>query len=109
MIRHISMFHMDPSPANGCTVEENMASLRAFLEDFQALDPRIVGCRVGVSVDTPQEIPAGASVLLTQVILMLDFARSEDAAAFPASEAHQELMAFSKGMVSQVAAIDFEI
>ena len=44
-----------------------------------------------------------------QVVQMIDFAKSEDAAAYPESQAHKSLMAFTQGMVKKVSTIDFEI
>lgn len=45
MIRHISMFQMEPKPKNGKTVEENVKDLVAFLEKLPEQEPSIAGCR----------------------------------------------------------------
>lgn len=103
------MFQMHPHPANGKTVEENEAALKAFLEKLPEKEPRIVGSKVAVSATPQPELPDDASVVLSQVVQMIDFARPEDAAAYPESPAHLELMAFSEKMVKKVSAIDLEI
>ena len=109
MIRHISMFQMEPQPANGKTVEENQRLLVEFLEELPEQEPSIVGCRIAPYAGQQPEVPEEAPVMFHQVVQMIDFAKPEDAAAYPASQAHQSLMAFTQGMVKKVAAIDFEI
>ena len=108
MIRHISMFQMEPKPKNGKTVE-NVKDLVAFLEKLPEQEPSIAGCRVASYAGQQPDVPEEASVMFTQVVQMIDFAKPEEAAAYPASKAHQDLMAFSEGIVKKVSAIDFEI
>ena len=109
MIRHISMFQMEAQPANGKTAAENTRALVDFLNALPAQEPSIVGNRVATYVGQQPELPEEAPVMFTQVVQMIDFAKPEDAAAYPVSQAHQSLMAFSQGMVKKVSAIDFEI
>ena len=109
MIRHISMFQMEPQPANGKTVAENTQALVEFLNALPAREPNIVGNRVAPYVGQQPELPEEDPVMFHQVVQMIDFAKPEDAAAYPESQAHQSLMAFSQGMVKKVSAIDFEI
>ena len=109
MIRHISMFQMEPQPANGKTVAENTQALVDFLNELPAQEPSIVGNRVASYAGQQPDVPEEASVMFTQVVQMIDFAKPEEAAAYPASKAHQDLMAFSEGIVKKVSAIDFEI
>ena len=109
MIRHISMFQMEPKPKNGKTVEENVKDLVAFLEKLPEQEPSIAGCRVASYAGRQPELPEEAPVMFHQVVQMIDFAKPEDAAAYPESQAHKSLMAFTQGMVKKVSAIDFEI
>lgn len=109
MIRHISMFQLEPQPANGKTAAENMQALVDFLNKLPEREPSIVGNRVAPYAGQQPEVPEEAPVMFTQVVQMIDFAKPEDAAAYPASQAHQSLMAFTQGMVKKVSAIDFEI
>lgn len=109
MIRHISMFQMNPHPVNGKTMEENEAALKAFLEKLPEMEPKIVGSKVAVNAGPQPQVPEDAAVAFSQVVQMIDFARPEDAAAYPESEAHMALMKFSEGMVKKVSAIDLEI
>ena len=109
MIRHISMVQMEPKPKNGKTVEENVKDLVAFLEKLPEQEPSIAGCRVASYAGQQPDVPEEASVMFTQVVQRSDFAKPEEAAAYPASKAHQDLMAFSDGIVKKVSAIDFEI
>lgn len=109
MIRHISMFQMNPHPENGKTMEENEAALKEFLEKLPEQEPSIVGSKVAVSTVAQPEMPEDAAVAFSQVVQMIDFARPEDAAAYAGSPAYQALMAFSEKMVRQVNAIDLEI
>ena len=109
MIRHISMFQMEPKPKNGKTVEENVKDLGAFLEKLPEQEPSIAGCRVASYAGQQPDVPEEASVMFTQVVQMIDFAKPEDAAAYPESQAHKSLMAFTQGMVKKVSTIDFEI
>ena len=109
MIRHISMFQMESKPANGKTVAENTQALVEFLNALPAREPSIVGNRVAPYVGQQPELPEEDPVMFHQVVQMIDFAKPEDAAAYPESQAHQSLMVFSQGMVKKVSAIDFEI
>ena len=109
MIRHISMFQMEPKPGNGKTVEENVKDLVAFLEKLPEQEPSIAGCRVASYAGQQPDVPEEAPVMFTQVVQMIDFAKPEAAAAYPASRAHQSLTEFSAGIVKKVSAIDFEI
>jgi hypothetical protein len=109
MIRHISQFRMEPQPTGGKTLEENIAALEAFLNALPEQEKSIVGCHVAHSVTQAPELPDEAPVMFTQVVQMIDFLTPEDAAAYPASAAHQALVEFSQGMVKKVVAIDFEI
>ena len=81
----------------------------AFLEKLPEQEPSIAGCRVASYAGQQPDVPEEASVMFTQVVQMIDFAKPEEAAAYPASKAHQDLMAFSEGIVKKVSAIDFEI
>ena len=109
MIRHISMFQMEPHPANGKTVAENTQALVDFLNELPAQEPSIVGNRVASYAGRQPELPEEAPVMFHQVVQMIDFAKPEDAAAYPESQAHKSLMAFTQGMVKKVSTIDFEI
>ncbi len=109
MIRHISMFQMEQKPQNGKTQEENVAALVEFLNALPQQEPSIVGSKAASFVGQQPELPAEAPVMFHQVVQMIDFAKPEDAAAYPASQAHLSLMAFTQGMVKKVSAIDFEI
>ena len=109
MIRHISMFQMEQAPKNGKTVEENMTALVAFLNELPQQEPTIVGAKAASFVGQQPELPEEAPVMFHQVVQMIDFAKPEDSAAYPASQAHRALMEFTQGMVKKVSAIDFEI
>ncbi len=109
MVRHISMFQMEPQPTNGKNVAENTQALVDFLNALPAQEPSIVGSHVATYVGQQPELPEEAPVMFHQVVQMIDFVKPEDAAAYPESQAHKSLMGFSQGMVKKVSAIDFEI
>ncbi len=109
MIRHISMFEMIPHPTNGNTLEENEAALKAFLERLPEIEPSIIGSKAAIKAGSQPKVPENAAVSFSQIVQMIDFATPEDAAAYPASKAHQALMTFTEGIVKKVTAIDLEI
>ena len=68
MIRHISMFQMEPQPANGKTVAENTQALVDFLNELPAQEPSIVGNRVASYAGRQPELPEEAPVMFHQVV-----------------------------------------
>ncbi len=110
MIRHISMFRMEPNPANGKTMEENIEALKAFLETLPGMEPSIVGCKIASGIGgPPADMPDDGPAMFTQVVQMIDFKKPEEVAAWPTTPAHLALVDFTKDMVKKVVAIDFEI
>ena len=107
MIRHISMFQMEQEPKNGKTTAENIEALVAFLQTLPQQEPSIVGSQAASFVGQQPELPGEAPVMFFQVVQIIDFAKPEDAAAYPASRAHEALMEFTQGMVKKVGAMDF--
>ena len=86
-----------------------MKDLLSFLEMLPEQESSIAGCRVASYAGQQPDVPEEAPVMFTQVVQMIDIAKPEEAAAYPASRAHQSLTEFSAGIVKKVSAIDFEI
>ena len=110
MIRHISVFTFNSQSPNGKSKAENIAAVRAFMEEnVPALYAPIRAQRVYVSaLDTP-ELPDEAPVMFGDLIQIVDFDTAEDAAGYAPSEAHTKLVAFSGAMLKKVTAIDYEV
>ena len=110
MIRHISVFTFNSQCPNGKSKAENIAAVRAFMEqNIPALYPPIRVQYVYTSaMDTP-ELPDEAPVMFGDLIQIIDFDTAEDAAGYAPSEAHTKLVEFSGAMLNKVTAIDFEV
>ena len=109
MIRHISLFRFLDAPANGRTKAENISEIQAYLEKIPAMLPTIVRSYVGPALPGAPDLPDEAPVQFADLAQVIDFKTPEDAAAYPASQAHQDLAALSGPMMKKVIAIDFEI
>ena len=109
MIRHISLFRFLEDPANGNTKAENIAAVQAYLEEIPAMLPTVVRSYVGPALPGAPDLPDEAPVQFADLAQVIDFETPEDAAAYPASKAHQDLTALSGPMMKKVIAMDFEI
>ena len=85
MIRHISVFTFKDGPDK----QQNMETVKAYLEKVPTLYPAIKAQTIGTQV--------------------ADFETLEDANGYPASEAHTKLAEFSTPMLKKVTAIDFVV
>lgn len=109
MIRHISVFSFLDAPADSSTKDANLEALRSYLDSLPARCPLIHCQAVHVGLGRAPALPEDAPLLFGEVIQIADFATPEDAAAYPASQAHRELTEFSAQMLRKVTAIDFEV
>ncbi len=109
MIRHISVFTFSDTPKNGKTKAENIETVRAYLENVQALYPPMKACQVGVAIPgDPPDLPPDAAPLFGDLVQIADYDSLEDANGYPPSKAHMDLVALSDPMLDNVTAIDFE-
>lgn len=109
MVRHISLFCFKEHPENGRTMEENIAEVRAYLETVGEKEPAVVHNQVGVTLGGVPVLPDDAPVMFSQLAQVLDFATPEDAAAYPPSKTHMDLVEFSSPYLKKVIPIDYEI
>ena len=108
MIRHISLFMFADTPEKA----GNIAAVRDLLEQIPALYPAVRAQQVGTALPAGGPPPAlaedAALPLFGDLVQVVDFDTPEDAAGYPASEAHRALTALSGPMGVRVAAIDYE-
>jgi len=105
MVRHISVLTFLDTPEK----EQNIASVRAYLERVPEMYPAIRNSVVAVPVlDTPF-VPDNAPVMFGDLVQVLDFDTVEDAANYPTSKAHTDLAAMSTAMLKKVTAIDYQM
>ena len=109
MVRHISVFTFLDAPSNGKNKAENMETVRAYLETVPGLYTPIRRQVVGVTLGGTPDLPEDAPVMFGDLIQVADFDTAEDAAGYPASKAHTDLVEFSTPMLKKVTAIDFEM
>lgn len=109
MVRHISVFTFLDNPANGKTKEENIAEVRAYLERVPELYPAMKHQIIGTTVGGTPALPDDAPVMFGDLVQIADYDTPEDAAAYPPSKTHMDLVAFSTPMLKKVTAIDFEM
>ena len=98
------------TPENGKTKAENIEIVRAYLERVPELYPPMRASEVGTAIpgEAP-DLPEGACPLFGDLVQIADFDTAEDAAGYPPSKAHMDLVALSDPMLSSIAAIDFEV
>ena len=105
MIRHITVFSFENIPGK----EENVRHVRAFLEELPARFPLIKNQTVALPAAPVPALPEDAPVLFGDLVQVCDFENASDASAYPASEAHAQLMELSTPMLRKVTVIDFEL
>lgn len=104
MFRHISLYTLEETPANGKTKEENIRILQGMLEKLPEIEPSIVNNVVGLGLGGPPDIPG-----FYEVAQIIDFETMDACMAYPMGKGHGELVEFGKGVIKDVAIIDFEI
>lgn len=109
MVRHISVFTFLDAPANGKTKAENMEQVRAYLEKVPELYPKMKSQIIGTTLGGTPDLPEDAPVMFGDLIQIADYDTAEDAAGYPPSKAHTDLVEFSTPMLKKVTAIDFEL
>ena len=109
MIRHISVFTFLENPANGKTKAENMETVRSYLETVPTRYPAAVSQVIGITLGGTPVLPDDAPVMFGDIVQLIDFETAEDAAGYPPSKAHMDLVEFSTPMLKKVTAIDYEI
>ena len=109
MVRHISVFTFLDHPANGKTKEENVQAVRAYLEKVPALFPAMKNQVIGVTLGGTPALPDDAPVMFGDLVQIADYETEEDAASYPPSKVHMDLVEFSTPMLKKVTAIDFQI
>lgn len=109
MVRHISVFTFLDAPANGKTKAENIEAVRAYLERVPAIYPAMKNQVIGGSLGGNPVLPDDAPVMFGDLVQIADYDTAEDAAGYPPSKAHTDLVAFSTPMLKKVTSIDFEL
>ena len=109
MIRHISVFTFLEQPANGKTKEENMKTVRAYLEKVPQLYPAIKSQYIGTTLGGTPVLPDDAPVMFGDLVQVIDYETVEDANGYPPSKAHMDLVEFSSPMMKKVTTIDYEM
>lgn len=109
MIRHISIFTFLDDPVNGKTKEENIQTVRAFLDTIPRRYPVVRSQIIGSSLGGNPPMPDDAPVLFGDLVQVMDFDSAEDALGYGPSPAHSELVNLSGPMLKKVTAIDFEL
>lgn len=108
MIRHISVFSFLEEAPNGKSKQENIETVRAYLEKVPALYPPMKYSQVGVAIpgEVP-DLPDGACPLFGDLVQIADYETLEDANGYPPSKAHMDLVEMSDPMLEKVTVIDF--
>lgn len=109
MIRHISIFTFSDTPANGKSMAENIAAVRAYLERVPALYPAMKRQTIGGALGGGPNPPDDAPVLFGDLVQIADYDTPEDAAGYAPSKAHTDLVELTAPMMKKVTAIDFEM
>ncbi|MDD6024839.1 MAG: Dabb family protein [Oscillospiraceae bacterium] len=109
VIRHISVFTFLDNPANGKTKAENIETVRAYLEQVPVLYPTMKNQVIGSTLGGTPVLPDDAPVMFGDLVQIADYDTVEDAAGYPPSKAHMDLVEFSTPMLKKVTAIDFEL
>lgn len=106
MIKHVTIFTIDPERG-----AEGVAQMKAALDEAAAASPLVRASESGTMlppIPGAPEPPEGAGPAWGDVVQILTFDNREDADAYPASPAHDVLLAKSEGLVVAATAIDFE-
>ena len=102
MFRHISLYTLEETPANGKTKEENILLLKEMLEKLPETEPSIAGCVVGLGLGGPPGMSG-----FYEVAQIIDFETKEACMAYPMTPGHKSLVAFGEGVIKDVGIIDF--
>ena len=105
MVRHISVLTFLDTPEK----EQNVETVRAFMEQMPEMHPAIRNSVVAVPVLSTPFLPDDAPVMFGDLVQLLDFDTVEDAADYPLSKAHTDLAAMSTAMLKKVTSIDYQI
>lgn len=106
MIRHITIFTIADEAK-----PEGVARMKAALDKAAASFDAVREAQSGTMlppVEGAPEPPAGAGPAWGDVVQILTFDTREDADAYPASPAHDQLLVETEGLVAGATAIDFE-
>lgn len=107
MIKHITVFTIDATHG-----AKGIAQMKAALDEAAASSPLVRASESGTMLPpapgAPQP-PEGAGPAWGDVVQILTFDTREDADAYPASPAHDALLAKTEGLVVSATAIDFEV
>ena len=103
MFRHISMYTLEENPAGGRTKAECLQTLKEMLDKLPETEPTIVNSVIGVGLGGPPGVPG-----FYDIAQIIDFASMEDCMAYPMTKGHGDLVEFGKGVIKDVAIIDFE-
>ena len=109
MIRHISIFTFLDEPSNGRTKAENIRIVREYLEKVPEQFPAMKNQVVGVSVGGAPALPDDAPVMNGDLVQTADYDTPEDAASYPPSKVHMDLVELTAPMLKKVTVIDFEM
>ena len=104
-MRHISLFRLKPEYHAPEMVIAIAAQLRAIPQKL----PTIIECEIGTKpLGGPDASPDGA-VQFYDLVQIITFANEADCAAYPASQAHADFLAFSSPYMEKVDAIDYPV
>lgn len=109
MVRHISIFTFLDAPANGKTKEENIRIVKAYLEKVPGLFPAMKNQVIGETLPGNPALPDEAPVMFGDLVQIADYDTEEDAASYPPSRVHGDLVELSTPMLKKVTSIDFHI
>ncbi len=102
MVTHISLYKINAQPSS-LEGQQQIQQLEALLNQVPTRNSDILTSHVGHNVMYPP-FPMDAVCDVAQIIT---FETMEQAAAYPASQAHVDLVAASEGIVESVNFIDF--
>lgn len=105
MIRHISVFTFKNVPEKAANIQQ----VRAILDTFPDICPLVKNQIIAAPAAPTPPLPEDAPIMFGDLVQICDFETPADAAAYPASEAHTQLAAFSTPMMRKVTTIDYEI
>ncbi len=94
------MWRLKPA-AEGASRESQAHELQARLEALPVAIPDIQRLEVGINVS--------ASARAADVVLVAEFGSPEELAAYSAHPAHQEVVAFIRGIAEESRVVDYEV
>jgi hypothetical protein len=101
MFIHIVCWRFRELGENGRSKAENALEVRRRFEALRGVIPGMTRCEVGINVDPSPDA--------SDAVLFSEFESAEAFAAYPPHPAHQEIVAFLKGVRTERRVIDYEL